>query len=860
MDEIRRKLALFEAQLSGQSLHARLIGAAGLFLPAVGLIAGIVVQNALTAAHESTGLATGARLDHALAIALSALLCLVMVYAHRRLRPAVAAWGTMLCFVGLGAVRLTAYRSVPGNDVHHLVANERILATVRGRIITKPVRVREDWCFAELTFADPPTFFYLELDQVKTSSGWVDASGVLRMQVGEPALDLEAGDTVQAYCWLHRFEKPTNPGQFNTAAHLARRNIYVGASVPSRQAIERHRERPRGLLRSVHVRIKNVVSEALLSIPRPLPDSHGLTAALLLGDRGHIDRNTYEAFRRTGLLHLISLSGMHLGIFAGLVWWLCRAAGLMKPGRAIACIVATAAFLSLVPARAPTIRAAVIVWVFCVAVLMRRRTSALNSLSMAAIILLLIRPTQVFEAGWQLSFTSIVGILAMTGPVEEVIHTLTRHRLEPNNSRTSLPAYVIKWFGHSAVRLFAAGIAAWLGGAGILLYHFWTITPLTSLWTVLVFPLVLIILIVGFFKIVLAFLLPTLAALLGVLLTGVTDALVRIVTVVSRPEINTILIGRVAVGVVILYYGLVLFVRFGRVRRPLAKDGVCIALGVFLVVWVGGLKWSRTHRDCLQVTCLDVGHGQAIVARLPGTTTMLFDAGSLYRRDIGSRIVLPFLNSVGINRLEAIIISHGDIDHVNGIPEIVAGCKVCHVYACEPFFTRAQNDLTASLLVERLGEMGRVVEPLPRRFKTHQITIRALWPPEEPTCTTDMDNNNRSLVSLIEFGGIRTLLCSDIEQLAQQRLLVRYPNLKADVVAVPHHGSSVTLDGTFLPRLGPRVQMCSCDQKQYTRRATLAEIEDDGRCYTARNGAITVCVTPNGMVSTTTQIQHPEGE
>ena len=283
-------------------------------------------------------------------------------------------------------------------------------------------------------------------------------------------------------------------------------------------------------------------------------------------------------------------------------------------------------------------------------------------------------------------------------------------------------------------------------------------------------------------------------------------------------------------------------------------------MGILLVAWIGGLKWSRTHRDRLQVTCLDVGHGQAIVARLPGTKTILFDAGSMYRRDIGSRIVLPFLNSMGIDSLEAIIISHSDIDHVNGIPEIVADCKVRHIYACEALFARAQDDLTAGLLVKALAEMGRVVEPLPRLFETDQMAIRAIWPPDEPVCNADFDDNNRSLVTLIEFGNARILLCSDIEEAAQQQLLVRYPDLTVDVAVVPHHGSTVTQDRMFLQRLTPSVQICSCDQKQYTRRANLAEEENGREFYTARNGAITICVEDGGVVSTTGQIRHPEGD
>lgn len=856
MDEIRRKLALIEAQLSGRSVHTRLIDTAGLSFPAIGLVAGIVAQHALTAQVGEAVPSVPLRLGIVLPVLLSAVLCLAMLRTHSRLRPAIAAWGATLCFAGLGAIRLIACTTAPADDIRRFVGEDRVLATVHGRILTEPAPVRDDWCFAELTFTDSPTVFYLKLDRIKTAGGWIDAGGVVRVQVDEPTPNLHPGDTVSAYCWLYRFDGPTNPGQFDLAAHLARRNIYVGASVPSNEAIERQKNARQGLLRLVHARFRRAVAEALLPGPAAVDDPHGLAAALLLGERSGIDRRTYEAFRRTGLLHFISLSGMHLGIFAGLVWWVGKAAGLMKPGRAILCIVATTAFLLAVPARAPTVRAAVIVWAFCVAILVRRRTNALNSLCLAAMILLLIRPTQVFEAGWQLSFAAVAGILALTGPVERFIHALTHNWFHWQDLSAGLPTYAVKRIGGSAIRLFSAGVGAWIGGAGILLYHFWAITPLAVFWTVLVFPLVAAILILGFLKIVLFFLLPTVAAALGALLTLSTGLLVRIVMLLSCLDANTVLIGRVTAGVIVAYYGLVLFARFGRMRRPYLKHGLCAAMAVLLVVWIGAIKWSRTHRDHLEVTCLDVGHGQAIVVQLPGAKTVLFDAGSMYNRDTGSRIVLPFMNSRGMASLEAIVISHSDIDHVNGIPEVVAGCAVRHVYACESFFMPTQADLTAALLIESLREGGRRIEPLPRLLQIGQTRIRTLWPPEDPSYTCNLSDNDRSLVSLIEFSGVNVLLCSDIEAPAQQQLLVRYPSLAPDVVIVPHHGSATTLDETFLQRLGPDVQICSCDRKQYTRRNHPAEEEDVGKLSTARNGAITVCVESDGMVSTTVHV-HP---
>lgn len=853
MDEIRRRLALIEAQLDARSLHVRLIDAAGLFFPAVGLMAGIVAQNAIVTRLGPVESSGRPGVEVVLPLVASAALCLAMVRRWRRLPPTVAAWGAAFCFVGLGATRLAVVDAAQGDDVRRYVGNERLMSTVRGRILTQPVRIRTDWRFAELTFADPSTVFYLRLDQMRTDRGWIDARGTIRVQVDEPTPALTTGDTIEAYCWLSRFSGPTNPGQFDLATHLARRNVYVGASVPSSDAVTRRATRSGGLLRDLQARFAAVASEALLGGPAPIEDAHGLAAALLLGDRDCIDRQTQEAFRRTGLLHLISLSGMHMGIFAGAIWRLGRLAGLMKPPRAGLCAVATAAFLLAVPARAPAVRAAVIVGVFCVAVLARRRTSGLNCLCLAAIVLLLVRPTQLFEAGWQLSFAAVAGILALTDPIEGFLCKLTGNWFRSSAWPARPSFHVVRQIGGGAIQLFSAGLGAWIGGAGILLYHFWTVTPLASLWTVLVFPLVSAILTLGFLKIALSFLLPTAAAMLGALLTVCTDLLARIVTLLDGVPANTLLIGRVPLAIVVAYYGLVLLARFGRLRRRHLKPGLCVVSAIVLAAWIGAIQRSRTHRDHLRMTCLDVGHGQAIVVQLPGKETILFDAGSMYHRDIGSRIVLPFLRYMGVARLEAVVLSHGDIDHVNGVPEILDGGNVDHIHAGPSLLARQAADPTADLLIASLDQGGRTIEPMPQTSEFGGAVIRVLWPPDD-VVTQQLNDNNQSLVCLIEFAGVKILLCSDIEQYAQQQILVRYPELTADIVVVPHHGSAATLDETFLERLDPSVQISSCDQKQYTRTGHPAEEEDIGKFSTARNGAISVCVESDGMVSTTAYI------
>jgi len=858
MDEIRRKLELIDRQLAGRNFHRRIISTCPLVFVAVGLIAGILIQN---------------RFDLPVSIWLMFLALLatatVLFFFIQQFSSTsyhsllanhqyVTAYLALACFVCLGAIRLTSYSRPRPDDIANLIFDERKLATIRGSVVTEPyINKYPDWKFAGFKPTDPTCSFYLKVHEVQATTGWAKVTGTLRVQVDEPVLDLAAGDEIQAYCWLERFKPPTNPGQFDTAGYLARRNVFIAASVKSRDGIKLLEAPPAGAFTRLKTQIRQTATNALLGDVPQEDASRGMLQALLLGYRRDIDSDTYRAFRKTGLLHFISLSGMHLGILVGIVWWLSKTAGLMKPARAIICIIAICLFLLIVPPRAPTLRAAIICWVFCASLLFRRHSNPINTLSLAAIILLLMRPTQLFEAGWQLSFASVLGIILFTERIETFLsEQLTDRFRNVQSSRFRLFFRAIPRPYSLLIRLFAVGLAAWLGAAGILLYHFYTINPLASIWTVLVFPLVSAILTLGFLKMLLFFLLPTLSAVVGIVVTLLSDALVWVVKLISHLDISQILIGRVPLVPVILYYCMIVFAAFAYFRRPLIKKAICTAMILAIVGYLGAIKWQRTHRNNLVLTCLDVGHGQAILARLPGKANVLFDAGSLHRSDIGTRIVSPFLDYTGIGKVDAIIISHNDIDHINGIPEIAEHCKVGNVYANNAFFDGTDEWNTAKFLNVCLTEKGLQIKRLGKNLSLRSSAgIKMLWPVNHIYNNEDLSDNDKSQVSLIEFAGIKILLCSDIERFASSELLRLYPDLRADVVVIPHHGSAETLDVIFLENLDIDVLLCSCGQSQYektTRNASPVSsvLNKAESFYTPTDGAISVCVNKNGTIET----------
>ena len=393
MDEIKRKLALIDRQLAGRRFHARAVSTCPLVFVAVGLIAGILVQSGFGLPVSTCSALLG------LLATVTVVLFITQQFSGGNFQY-VTAYLALGGFACLGAIRLTDYHDPAANDIRNCITNQRKLATIRGQIVTEPyVNKYPGWKFARFKPGEPSTSFYLRVSEVETVSGWMPVTGAVRVQVGGPVLDLQVGDNIQAYCWLDRFKPPANPGQFDSAAHLARRNVFLGASVKSRDGVKLLPSRPAGAWARLRIKVRQAATTALLGDLNPQDAGRGLLQALLLGDRRDIDSDTYRAFGRTGLLHFVSLSGMHMGILIGMIWWLCKTVGLMKPTRAVICAFAVGIFLLIVPPRAPMVRAAVICWVFCASIVFRRHSNPVNTLSLAAIILLLIDSRTPLDGG-----------------------------------------------------------------------------------------------------------------------------------------------------------------------------------------------------------------------------------------------------------------------------------------------------------------------------------------------------------------------------------------------------------------------------------------------------------------------------
>jgi competence protein ComEC len=848
LNDIQRRLAEIDRYFDqGPAYYYKqAVSTAPLVFCAIGLIAGIITQDHLPVSvfeHWLPGFCA--------AIIILSLIIYLFWFASETPKLYILPLLTTALFIYLGAIRLASFNNAPPNDIRNLIGTESTPAAIRGVIVTEPYIDGNDWQFSKFTPADRGSSFYLELTEAEATSGWVKVSGLVRVRVNEPIFDLRAGDRVQIYCLLNRFKGATNPGEFDMAKYMARNGVFVAGSADSRQAIELLLNDAAGLFTRIKAKLRKFAVNALLGGPYPRDQSESLLLALVLGHRTNIDKETYNAFRKTGLLHFVCLSGMNFAMVIGFVWWVCKTAGLMKPGRAVVCTITAVVFLMVVPENAPALRAAVICFAFCASFIFRRNSNSFNSLALAAIVLLLIKPTGIFQPDWQLSFASVLGILMFC----PLFFSLLREKTIEHPWFTDFVKD--RPFLHITAQptpysMFSTSFTAWLSTAGIMLYHFYTFQWLTSIWTVLVSPLIGLVSLLGYLKLIVAMLLPSVSMIMGIIINRLSDLLIWIVKLFAGLNISEILIGKTNIAVILLFYGLIVFAFFFRLRYPAIKKAICVTAALALVAMVAIPKWQRTHDNNLTVTVLDVGHGQAILAQMSGGNNILLDTGSLSRSDVGTRVVTPFLRYNSIRTIDAIVISHPEIDHTNGLLEIFDNCKAKVVYSDALFFNDRKNNASAKFLRAELIRKGIEIRPTEDKIPiTGPATVKPFWPNREIYEDDKISANNKSVVMMIDYAGRQILICSDIEKPVQNEILRLYPDLKADVLIMPHHGSARTTDPSFVDKTGAAITIASCSKSSYEKGQVIGPRQGLKSYYTGKDGAVTIRINEQGAINTT---------
>lgn len=825
MDEIQQKIEEFQSQLTPKPilLKQALLTYPAL-LPAVGLIIGLVLQFYFNLPLF---------IWFAVLILSTTLYLIWRFFGIVSIYPAFIA--VLLCFACLGSIRLTAYNRPVANDICNIAFEDFTFAHIKAQIISKPVIVEKgDWLFSKYSHSYPYTTFYAKVTDINTAAGWIKATGTIKFYISEAVKDVNIGDEIQVFCRLEKFSPPDNPGQFDTAEYMNRNGVYLSASVKTKNAVTILSTEKTKQSFNIKTKLRELAIAALLDGTEE-NNNMRLVEALVLGSRTKIDRQLYNDFIKTGLVHLVCLSGLNVGILAGCFWWFAKKFGLLHQGRSIACIIATIIFLLVVPASSPTLRAGIMFIIFCLARLFNRQSNLLNSIAVSAIFLLLVWPMDFLSPGFQLSFAATVGIVLLCPSFFNFLIRPFEH--------------LKKTFFYTILRMslaaFSTGCTAWLAVIPIIFWHFYQFQLFTALWTVPAAIPATIIIILSTFKILLNPLLPTLVTGLAFVIDLSAKVLSELVITFAKVPLSNIIVGKSAIYIVIIFYLLLFLWKFFTFRKKPVLNLVYPTTMVFLFITVFSVNRFKALNN-LQLTVLSVGHGQAICVRTPDDKNLIIDAGSMSRNNVGDNIVNPFLNYIAADKIDSVFISHDDIDHYNGLPEILKQHKCKNVYTTRQFIQSAATSVTDAMLSNFIRSKNLSLCVAPEKISLGKTTITRLWPKETSTEML-LSDNEASLVLLIEYAGRKILFCSDITKDVQNQLINLYPALDVDIIITPHHGSGRTLEPLFLNAFKPEFLITSCSESRLT--SVGEKIKEFGQSYyTCEDGAITVFVTPTGQI------------
>jgi competence protein ComEC len=680
----------------------------------------------------------------------------------------------------------------------------------------------------------------LEVDLLALRNGgaWQAVSGRATLVVAGRAPEIAAGDRLRVLGRLSAPPGPQNPGTSDYAAWLRGKRILSRLTAESPECVSVVQQGSRfGLTRA----LDNLRAHGNRLLEEHLdPRYAALAEGVLLGEREQIGPERIEDFMATGTIHMLVIAGLHLGILAAAMFWLLRRMPLSRGWTALIVSVVLVIYMLVVDAGPPVVRATVLVLVFCTAEWLGRRGLSFNSLAAAALVVLAVNPTNLFQPGAQLSFLSVAGLMWFapywTNERDDPLARLIARNL-PWHER-------MRWaVGRTIRQLMLVSLTIWLLTMPLVMARFHLCTPVAVLLNTVAWLPMACSLLSGFALVTLGGLASPLAAVLGWFCNLNLWLLEGCVTTARRlPLAHFWLPGPGDWWLWGFYGGIGLLAAFPRVRPP-RRWCVAILAGWIAVGFAAAERPRERHRlDC---TFLSMGHGCAVLLELPSGQTILYDAGQMSAPTLAEKTISGFLWSRGLVRVDAVALSHPDSDHYNALPGLLKKFSVGAVYVSPVMFTK-QRKSVAELreAIDRHKVPVRELRAGDRLAGGDGCRIEVLHPVGHGLAGPD---NANSLVLAVEYQGRRILLAGDLESPGLDDVLAEEP-LPCDVLLAPHHGSRKSNSPALAAWCQPRWVVFSSDgrwnvpQSQSAYRAIGSRV-----LWTCDGGAVHVQIASHGL-------------
>ncbi len=613
------------------------------------------------------------------------------------------------------------------------------------------------------------------------------ASGKILFR-GKELPELKYGDIVLLSGKVSIPPGQRNPGQFDYRRYLVRRGIHRQLEISDTSLVKvlfRNKGNPfrRYIITPVHDYIESTLTQYLTE------HAGGITRALILGEKQGLDPQELKAFQRSGVVHVLAISGLHVGYIILFIYVIFKVLQVGFRKRIILIMLVLFVYVALVDFRAPVIRASLMAVLLMGAKIFERRYQVFNVLSGAALIILLFDPAELFNPGFQFSFAAVAAIVGGYPQLKKIfpLDNIIINRL--NSSKPVRFVYRYIW------QPLLVSLAAVLGTLPLSVYYYGLIPVVAVFANLIIIPAIGLALLLSLVILITAAFSTIIAANVGI----AVDWLLNF-TVFSTGEISAAgfgihetMRGNFLLTMVLVFIAVTVFM----FDKPAWRWRTLILMVATSFLFAADLQKPP---DFTEVTFFDVGQGDACFIRTSTGYRLLVDAGG--KNDYLN--VTEFLKNLGVLHLNYAVASHPHDDHIGGMAEVLSRLQVDTLVttACK-FDSKVYNNLMETAV--KRNTFIRRVKRGDRLFAGHGTRIYILNPAEEFLNHDSTAANDVSIVLKIEQGESGLLLPGDAERAAEKRMSSFGEFLESEILKTAHHGSNTSTGPEFLSFVYPRI-------------------------------------------------------